>query len=51
MGEGEAEQGESVTTGSSLLVLKGEDSCDTRRVDVHGEVLYLGLVADGHGAV
>lgn len=42
-------EAESVTTGSSLLVLKGEDSCDTRRVDVHGEVLYLGLVADGHG--
>ena len=38
-----------VTVGQSQLSLKGEDQLDTRHETVHGEDLYLVIVADGHG--
>jgi serine/threonine protein phosphatase PrpC len=38
-----------VTMGSYELVLKGEDCHAFRCVDVGGEQLHLGMVADGHG--
>jgi len=38
-----------VTIGEGMLVLKGEDTKDTREVSVTGERLQIALIADGHG--
>ena len=42
-------QSRHVSMGVAELKLKGEDRHDIRTVDVHGETIWLGVVADGHG--
>ena len=45
----EAEGGLRITIGAAELVLKGEDRMEARKVLIGSEVVYLTMVADGHG--